>query len=65
VQSTPPELLPKRADAAYIPYNLIDRVITATKGEPEASDKDLQAKVEKLREDLKRRIDGLTRIKLA
>lgn len=65
MQSTPPELLPRRADATYIPYNLIDRVITATKEEPEASDKVLQAKVEKLREDLKRRIDGLTRIKLA
>jgi nuclear pore complex protein Nup160 len=58
-------MLPKKADVAYIPYNLIDRVIAATKESPEKEDEVLQTRVRALEEDLKRRIEGLEKIRIA
>jgi len=58
-------LLPRKADAAYIPYNLIDRVVAATEDGPEKDDKVLQAKVDGLKEELKRRIEGLRKVRIA
>ena len=63
VQATRPELLAKRADAAYLPYNLFDRVAAATTDGPEKDDKVLQAKVERLRTDIGRRTSDLKNIR--
>ena len=54
-QATRPELLAKKADAAYLPYNLFDRVVAAMVEGPEKNDKVLQAKVERIKMDLARR----------
>ena len=62
-QATRPELLAKKPDAAYLPYNLFDRVAAATIDGPEKDDKVLQAKVERLRTDFRVRTSELKRIR--
>lgn len=62
VQAIPPELLGRKADAADMPYNLLDRVIVAAHEGDEKDDKRVQGKVKALRATIERRLEGLKRI---
>jgi nuclear pore complex protein Nup160 len=58
----PPELGSKRPDAAYVPYNLVDRVLAAAGEGSERDDVSVQEKVRALREAVGRWTQGLKRI---
>ncbi|WWC70656.1 uncharacterized protein I206_104607 [Kwoniella pini CBS 10737] len=63
-KATPPELLPSgKSDSAYIPYNLIDRVIAASEEGDEKEEKNVQQKVKVLKEEVERRLKGLEKIR--
>lgn len=62
-QATPPELLPAdKSNAADMPYTLIDRVLAAAESGDEKDDVKVQAAVKGLREDVKRRLEGLEKL---
>jgi hypothetical protein len=63
-QVSPPELVAKRQSASCTPVNLFDRVIAATAAAPEKDDEGLQRKVDVLRGEMKRRIEGLGKVKM-
>lgn len=64
VQTTPPELLPRKAGATYTPYPLFDRVLQASTEGLEKDDEEVQKRAEQLREAITRRIAGLAKVKL-
>ncbi|KAK6908300.1 hypothetical protein I203_102301 [Kwoniella mangroviensis CBS 8507] len=62
-KATPPELLPKgKSNVSNLPYNLIDRVLAASKEGDEKQEKNVQQKVKVLREEVQRRIKGLEKL---
>jgi nuclear pore complex protein Nup160 len=61
---TPPELLPKgRADVAVVPYALVDRVLVAAREGVEKDEKRVQVKVKALEDEVRRRTEGLERLR--
>ncbi|KAL7423223.1 hypothetical protein Q5752_002523 [Cryptotrichosporon argae] len=62
-RAMPPELLPaNKADAAYIPYTLIDRVLAATQDSDEKDEPAVQAKASQLRAEVERRVAALKKL---
>lgn len=62
-QATPAELLPKgKSNVANAPYTLIDRVLAAAEEGHEKDDSKVRASVKGLREDVKRRLEGLEKV---
>jgi nuclear pore complex protein Nup160 len=64
-QQTPPELLPKKADASDTPWNLLDRVVAAAKDGVEKDEKSVQVGVAALQDEMRRLAEGLQKIKLS